>query len=330
MIFSHYLSSVLISSHSNLLGLNNEIMCTSYKQWGPSARNCVRFARDPKEISHHAEDVSQAVSKLTKNAIDLTSFNDHSTLRVFVIRPSPDSRRLRTMEFGTNHLREIVVLAYAQQEYVVRYKFYKTIRGNPWFSGPVGELYKIHILLWFLHTRADETLLCTGAEASFPELQLPSCPTDPKFFLKPEELAKISEPDQPKCLIPTSRNFPTLDAIVLTSDSIITVQITISSKHDATGKGFGLIYNNLPHDMKQKRPNRYHLYITDEETNAKSLQEQNWTDIPTETRVYSTVIGVEHLESKVQLTHDRVKALQKAKVSMCGLLCVIWYSLGNM
>ena len=320
---------MLTSSRSNLLSLDNDIMCTSYKKWGPSARNCVRFARDSKEISPHAEDVSRAVSKLTMNAMDLTNFNDYSMLQVFVVRPSPDSRRLRTIEFGSTHLCEIITIAYAQQKYVARCEFYKTIRGYSWFSGPAGELYKIHVLLWFLHARADETLPCTGAEVNLPELKLPSCPTDPKFFLKPEELAEISEPNQPKCLIPTSR-LPTLDAVVLTNDSIITVQITISPKHDTKEKGFGPIYNNLPHALKQKRPNRYHIYITDEETNAISLREQNRTEVPTQIRVYSTAIEVEDLESKVPMTHKRVKALQKSKVSTVCFLRVIWYSLGSM
>ena len=311
---------MLISSRSNLLGLDSEIMCTSYKKWGPSARNCVRFARDPDDIRYHEEDVHQAAIKLAKNGGDFSTFDDQATHRIFSVRPSPSNRRLRTVEFGTDHLREIFASAYAQQEQATRHSFYKAIRGNPMFGGPAGEMYEIHVLLWFLHARADETLSCAGAEARFPELQLPSCPMDPKFFSKPEELANISEPDHPKCLIPTSRNFPTLDAVVLTSDSIITVQITISSRHGAKRKGFGLIYNNLPLALTQRRPNRYHLFITDEETNAQSLRQQNLAEIPKRIRVYSTVIEVEDLESKVRLTHDRVKAVQKVGVSICSTL----------
>lgn len=68
----------------------------------------------------------------------------------------------------------------------------------------------------------------------------------------------MSESKKPKCLILTSRTFPTLDAVVLTSNAVITVKITISSTHDANKTGFDLIYNNLPDALLKKRPHRYH------------------------------------------------------------------------
>ena len=252
-------------------------MQDSFNIWGPSAHTCIKFARFPKETSRYKEDVSQAVSQLIENPNKFTSFNDEAIHRIFVMRPSTPCRQLRTVEFGTNHLRETVARAHAELKHNARYSFYKTIRGNPWFRGPAGDIYKIHVLLWFLYARAEETLSCTGALASCPELKLPSCPKDPKFFHKPEELAELSEPGQTKCLIPTSRTFPTLDAVVLTSNATIMVKIILSPTHDTKEEGFGLIYQNLPPDLLRKRPNHYHLFITDNETNAKSLRlgEQN-------------------------------------------------------
>lgn len=159
--------STLISSRSELLGLETEIMRDTFDAWGPSARSCIIFARNTKEIIRHEEDVTQAARLLTENDSRFTDFNDEATHRIFVVRPSPDSRQLRTVKFGTNHLFEIVARAYAGQEHVARYGFYKTIRGDPWFGGPAGEMYKIHVLLWLLHA-PDETLSCTGAMATFP------------------------------------------------------------------------------------------------------------------------------------------------------------------
>ena len=299
MIFSIFIA-VLIALCSELLGLDTKIMQDSFNTWGPSAHTCIRFARAPKEISRYKEDVSQAVSQLIENPNKFTGFNDEATHRVFVIRPSTPSRQLRTVEFGTNHLRETVARAYAELKHDARYSFYKTFRGAPWFRGPAGELYKIHVLLWFLHTRAEETLPCTGAVARFPELKLPSCPKDPKFFYKPEELSELSEPGQPKCLIPTSRIFPALDAVILTTNAIIMVTTILSPTHDAKEEGFGLILQNLPPDLLRKRPNRYHLFITDTETNAKSLRlgEQNRKD-----KYFKSLISAPTPGGFVSVTH---------------------------
>jgi hypothetical protein len=258
--------------------------------------------------------VNQAASQLTKNDNRFTEFNNEATHQIFVVRPSHGSRQLRTVTFVSDHLREIVSRAYAEWEHIARYSFYKTIRGNPSFGGSAGEIYEMHVLLWLLHAPNGETLSCTGAMARFPKIKLPSCPTGPKFFTKPEELAEFSEPKKPKCLIPTLRTFPTLNAVVLTKNAVITVQITISPTHDAKAKEFNLIYKNLPHALLKKRPKRCHLFITDTETNAKSLREQNRKEVPNNVCVYSTVIAVEELGSKVPVTYDRVNSLEKVRV----------------
>jgi hypothetical protein len=258
----------------------------------------------------------KAAFELIKDSRD---FNVPSaTHRIFVARPLPDSREMASMDFGSNRLREIVARAYSQQEHAARYSFYKTIRGHPWFGAPAGQMYKIHVLLWFCHARAEETLSCTGAQASFPKLELPSCPEDPTFFYKAEELEKVKEPEKPRCLIPTSRTFPTLDAIVITSDAVITIQITISPKHDAKEKEFGLVYDNLPLELLNKRPRRCHVFITDDGCNAKSLREQNRTEIPDGNLSYTTVIGVDDLDSQAPATTERVDALEEARRGSTG------------
>lgn len=137
----------MIASCSELLGLDTKVMQDSFNIWGPSAHTCIKFARFPKETSRYKEDVSQAVSQLIENPNKFTGFNDEATHRIFVMRPSTPGRQLRTVEFGTNHLRETVAHAYAELKHNARYSFYKTIRGNPWFRGPAGGIYKIHVLL---------------------------------------------------------------------------------------------------------------------------------------------------------------------------------------
>ena len=312
---------MLSSLCSNLLGLNTEILRDSYASWGPSTRDCLRFAKNPKAIGRHEQDVFRTASELTKDASHFTGFQlPSATHRIFVLRPSPDSREIACVEFGTNRLRNIVARAYAQQDNAVRYSFYRTIREHSWFASPAHQMVEIHLLLWFWHCHHNYSYIrCPGATEDSPRLKIPPCPENLKFFYKAEELKDISEPGKPICLVPTSRSFPTLSAVVLTSSDVITIQITFALRHDTNEPEFDLIYRNLPPDLLARRPGRYHVFITDKEIIAKSLREQNQTQVPNETLVYSAAFSI---ESSALVTEERVHALEKARVSMYWLYAI--------
>ena len=300
-----------------MLGLDAEILQDSYNSWGPSARDCLRFAKSPKVIGLHEQDVFRAASELTKDASHFTAFQlPSATHRVFVVRPSPDSREIASVEFGTNRLCDIFARAYARQGHAGRCSFYKTIREHPCFAPLAGQMFEIHLLLWLERCTDGTTLLCDDGVESSPVLKIQSCKGNQKFFYKAEELKDISEPGKSICLVPTSRTFSTLDAVILTSDAVITVQITIALKEDVIEQEFDLIYRNLPSDLLAKRPDRYHVFITDNWVNAESLQEQDHTQIPNGTLVYSTAISAESLDSKSPATEGRVDSLVKSRVSM--------------
>ena len=312
---------MLSSSHSEILGLNGQILSDSYNSWGPSARNCLKFVEEPEAICAHEQDVFDTACELTKDASRFTNRKSLLAMhQIFVVRPSAKSRRMAIVEFGTNRLREIFARVYAQQDQAVQCGFYRTIRGDSWFASPAGYMFEIHVLLRFWHyvDCDDYSSLfdCTGVKANLPFLYIPPFVGDLKFFFKAEELKNISEPGKPMCLVPTSRTFPTVNVIVLTDKTVITVQITIALKHDVKEQEFDLIYRNLPPDLLAKRPKRCHLFITDKEINAKSLREQNHTQIPNGTLVYSTAISVETMDLTVPATEERMDALEKARVSM--------------
>ena len=90
-------------------------------------------------------------------------------------------------------------------------------------------MFEIYFLLWFWFGNYD-TLPCTGSVAGLPHLQIPPYRNNLKSFHKAEELKDITEPERPICLIPTSRTFPTLSAVILTGNAVITLQITIVLK----------------------------------------------------------------------------------------------------
>ena len=306
-----------------MLGLNTETLQESYNLWGPSARDCLRFARVPEAICTHEQDVLDAAFELAKDAHRFT--NRQSLLamhQTFVARPSPKSRRMAIVEFGTNRLREIFTRTYAQQDHAVRCSFYRTIRENSWFASPARQIFEIHLLLWFWHCYHSHSFPCIGAAANSPPLSISSCYYNLKFFYKVEELKDIGESEKPICLVPTSRSFPTLSAVILTNNAVVTLQITIALKHDANEQEIDLIYKNHPPDLLARRPGRYHVFITDNEVNAKSLREQNQIQVPNGTLVYSRAISVETLDSAVPATTALVDILEKARVSMywlCGI-----------
>ncbi|KAH8982417.1 hypothetical protein EDB92DRAFT_124508 [Lactarius akahatsu] len=282
--------------------------------------------KDPKDVSSHAWSVAQAVHNLATDISQFSEFRFTSTQRLFVIRPAADSRQVAAVEFGTNYLRRAVAHAYANHDHATRRSFYSKIRRDPRFSLPAGQIYEIHVLLWFRHARNTEFLTCTSNATGLPQLKLPACPRNLKFFSKPQELDKIYEPGRPVCWVPTSETLPALGAVVLTNHSVITVQISITSNHDAKNLGFEDIYRNLPPHLKTKP--RCHVFITDSEFNAESLQEQNLT-VPGGTQVFAAIADVEELDSKVAITGDRLEALEKDRVSVYWLR-TIRHLLGNL
>ncbi|KAH9001047.1 hypothetical protein EDB92DRAFT_2847 [Lactarius akahatsu] len=292
-----------LNALGKILGLNAERLRNNYNLWGPSARVCISLTKNPDDVGSHAQSVADAANSLTSQYGD---FKSTSTRKLFVVRPTSSSRRMATVEFGTNHLRGIVARAYARHDHATRVTFYKAISRLSLFSSPAGQMYEINVFLWFRHARNTDFLRCTSSTTGLP-LAIPACPGNLRFLSKLNELHEMYERGRPICWVPISGTLPTLDAVVLTYDSLITVQITIASKHSANNLAFEDVYRNLPRRLKTKP--WCHVFISDSDYNAKSLREQDLT-IPEGTHIYSAVVDVEKLDSEI-VTEDRVEALEK-------------------
>lgn len=330
MILAAYVVFMLTFG-SNILHLDTNSLCNNYNLWGPFAGLCISLTRGIIQAGNHERAVVKAANDLIKIGLRFDVFNKESpTHKIFVVLPTPNTKRQgANLKFGSNHLRGMVAHAYAQCSNGVRLTFYREICGDPWFSSPAGKMYEIHILLWFQYSQDKTSWPCTGTNTTFPRLQLPACPGNLKFFTKVEELEEIKEPDSrcPLCVVPTSETFPSFDAFVLTDDAIITLQITVSDGPNTKKQGFESLRKNLPATLLAKRSQRYHIFITEVEDNAKRLREQNLAHIPDDTRVYSAVIPVEDLES-VPVTEERIAALERARVRIYWLY-PSRYLLGN-
>jgi hypothetical protein len=82
-------------------------------------------------------------------------------------------------------------------------------------------------------------------------------------------------------LVPVSQTFPGLDVIIITNESVITVQMTVARGHDAKTIGFKKVYESFTPEFLSRGRERYHVFLTDTKVKAnlaKSLREQSVVD----------------------------------------------------
>ncbi|KAH9035043.1 hypothetical protein EDB85DRAFT_1889544 [Lactarius pseudohatsudake] len=130
-----------------------------------------------------------------------------------------------------------------------------------------------------------------------------------EFFSKAEDLKNmVDEHEHQKCLVPVSATFPTLDAIVITHEFVITVQMSVASRGDADNIGFEKVHDYLPSKVLATRQ-WCHVFLTDTGDKANLLRRQTLTEIPEkmEIHAYSAFVNIEELDSI--LTKERVEEL---------------------
>ncbi|KAH9025050.1 hypothetical protein EDB84DRAFT_1440509 [Lactarius hengduanensis] len=223
----------------------------NYRLWGPSTRTCLMLTRFPRQIVVHSRAVHHTADRFTSHSKQFLLDLDVMTVpdSLFTTRPIHEGDDANT-EFGTDHIAQIVAHAYAKHDNAVRLSFYKAMSGHMWFAASAGYLLENYMLLWFSDALAAHSLHCTLAKAGSAELKIPVCGKNQKFFSSVAGLkgANSLKP-HPYCLIPVSQRFTTADAIVLTDEFVITVQVTVSSTHDAKEAGFDSIYSNFPRQV---------------------------------------------------------------------------------
>jgi hypothetical protein len=292
----------LSSSYSTIFCLNLKLLRKNYNLWGPSARTCIALM-NAENIRGHKRALTSAAYQFPN---DFDKFGElHAGLvshQLVTVRPTIESREVVTAEFASEHVLSFVSRAYARHDHAMRQRFYNMISGHAWYGAAVGHIFKRCILLWLRHPPARDRLPCVPAGGSSPALEIPACWYSMQFFSKEGDLKDVGEHDLPKCLVPVSQSFPTVDAIVVTGTSIITVQITVTSAHDTKDSGFQKVYDNLPSTVLNLR-RRCHVFVTDTEDKAEFLRQQQLT-LPTNMTidVYSTFVNVDQLNL---ITTDR-------------------------
>lgn len=94
-------------------------------------------------------------------------------------------------------------------------------------------------------------------------LDNPACRENMEDLSEADDLKDMAdEHERRKCLVPVSQTFPTLDAIAITHEFVITVQMSITSGDDAENIGFKRVYEYLPSKFLAKHQ-WCHVFLTD-------------------------------------------------------------------
>ena len=254
----------------------------------------MRLSRYPNQEFNHAVDVNNAAEKFIKRDPTITNFNAITVSHVlFSIRPEVEGKGGRTVmvtEMATDHIKTIISYAAADANAQERIDFYQKISTQPGFGVPVSKMFEGFVLSWLYACSNVAPLRCFATGQL--ELEIPACREGQTTFFDGENrLGKVNgDKLLPLCLLPTSKSFPTANAIVITNEFIITVQVTISDQHSAKKSGFDAIKKLIPTDLR--RDNWRYVFITDDDDRAVSLRNQTLFELPKGTLVYSGVFDI--------------------------------------
>ncbi|KAH9051098.1 hypothetical protein EDB87DRAFT_1836808 [Lactarius vividus] len=304
-------SAAEITALGKVQGLDASALLRNYEKWGPSARTCVRLVRDPYREFHHAIAVNNAADAFVERPPPRTNFNAIQVSHVlFSVRPEVEEKGGRTVpvaEMATEHIKSIISCAAAGAEAHKRIEFYRIISTQAAFKGSAGDMFEGFVLSWLYAGSNVEPLRCSATGQ--PQLEIPACGEEKTtFFGGKNSLGKVKWDKLPLCLLPTVRNFPTANAIVVTEEFIITIQATVSYKHKVKNEGFKKINELLSPHVKRKK--WCHVFVMDGDRMAASLLNQDLANIPKHVVIYSAVFDI----GQSAITRENMEAFNQKRL----------------
>ncbi|KAH9026744.1 hypothetical protein EDB85DRAFT_161710 [Lactarius pseudohatsudake] len=301
-----------ITALGKIQGLDASVLLRNYEKWGPSARTCVRLTRDPAEEHYHAIDVNNAADAFVEcPPTGTTTFGAIQVSHVlFSVRPEVDEdkggRRVPVAEMASEHIREIISCAAAGAEAQKRVEFFRTISTQPSLKASAGDMFEGFVLSWLYAGSNLEPLRCFATGE--PILEILTCGKEKTtFFGSDDAVENVNWDELPLCLMPTVKNYPTADAIVITDESIITIQVTVSYRHKAKETGFTKIEKLISSHVT--RDKWFHVFVTDGDRAAASLQDQYLPEVPEDVVIYSAVFDI----GRLAVTRENMKAFNEKR-----------------
>ena len=282
---------------------------------------------DETDVASHLEKVISTANSFTKLFDRAEEVNQAmASHQIFVVRPTDTSRQARTLEFASFHVLGFVSRAYANLDHLMRETFYKQISGHTWFGASVGRIFETSVLLWLRHAPQGTSLPCHPAKAEYPVLNIPVCRENIAFFSNVVDLGKVDQNETGLCLVLASQTFPSMDTIIITEESVITVQMTIAHTHDAKPSGFRDVYRSFTDEFRSKNRGQYYVFLTDTEDKAALLRNQTQVDqqlAKMGIQLYSAFIEFGKLD--LIITSERVNGLETERVSSYFLYVINIY-----
>ncbi|KAH9178312.1 hypothetical protein EDB89DRAFT_1166852 [Lactarius sanguifluus] len=308
-----------IMALSKLLNLDVGNIQRLYTKWGPSVHTCTKLLHDGE--SDHEDEVKDAAGVFVKDPLTIPKFNKSKVSHLlFSIRPESQNRKGRRRqipEMATDHIKMIILYAAAEAKAQDRIYFYQTISTQPEFSAPANKMFKAFVLCWLYARPNVEPLRCFATDQ--PDLEIPACgEKQTTFFDSKNGLRTVNRNKLPLCLLPISAHFTTADAIVITGESIITIQVTLSDQHSAEGSGVDEINKLVPGRLK--RDKLRHVFVTNDDNMAASLRNQTFTKTPENILVYSGVFDI----GRSGVTREHMEVFNEKKNSKWALAARDW------
>lgn len=252
---------------------------------------------------------------LNPEALSLHNFSATQMLhKLFAISPEgkdEEGRGILVADIATDQINAIVSFAVANATAQERTNFYNTMSKEPRLSVSLGKIFERFVLTWL--TSDDEAQLpCTSVDTHSPRLTISACEwkDTQKTCGSLDDLRNLNTTEKtlPFCFLPSA----SVDAIIFTDHSIITIQITNAQSHDTTETVFRDIKTKLPKNPKRDaKPRTWcHVFITDHEQKARALRRQPLTGLSEDFHIYSAVFGI----GQFQVKSEHMRRLDEARV----------------
>ncbi|KAH9160707.1 hypothetical protein EDB89DRAFT_2235568 [Lactarius sanguifluus] len=296
-----YFSSEEIDTLGNILNLNCDELQRIYNTWGPSTRTCVNLTRYPSQEAGYVIDVENAVEDFVRKFQHSPRYINpfEESHKIVSVRPRGEERSCLTAHVATRRIEKMILLCTIKTEVAEQVLFYKRLNTHKWFGSSAGYILESYVLACLSAYPASKPLPCIATDSgpSIPGLEIPMSHREQLFTLSSAaSLKEVNKHTVPFCLIPTSQNYATFDAVVCSQDSFFTIQVTVSSTHSANPKGFENIRREVPSSFLKGRK-WYHVFVTNDQIKAEKLRNKKRKNLPKGIIVCSTVFNVDQLGS---------------------------------
>jgi hypothetical protein len=294
-----------------------------YKQWGPSAQTCIQLTRDTTAEARHEAAVTLAASQFVKDADFIGEcFHERTPHVLLSISPRKENRQIPTADIATDQILSIISYAVADAGAQEQINFYHDLSKGTMFRASAEKILKRFVLTWLSSDLAP--LLCVPVNPL--RLKIPTCGENNTLcgHLASLKSMQLTADNLPFCFLPVPARGPQtlagVDAIILTTNSIMTIQVTTSDQYSANEGDFTEIEKHLPTitttngkiNGNSLMRCHSHVLITDDEQKAKTLRRQTSGGTPDLTKVYTAVFKF----GEFKVSSEQMRTLDEARVSV--------------